>query len=209
MHIILLHGLGQNAAAWDGVTPQLPPEYTISAPELTEFAAGECTYDFLYRSFCDYCSSFSEPLLCGLSLGAVLALNFAADHPERVCGLVLIAPQFKMPRATLKLQSAIFHIMPQSAFKGMGFTKSGVIELTGSMASLDFTDSLSRITCPVTIACGEKDKTNMKAAMELFRLLPGSELAVITDCGHEANLGNPAETAILISTAAERCISKE
>ncbi|MGN1340899.1 MAG: alpha/beta fold hydrolase, partial [Oscillospiraceae bacterium] len=177
MRIILIHGLGQTAAAWDGVTSRLPLGYTISAPELAGFASGDCTYDSLYRGFCGYCGSFSEPLLlCGLSLGAVLALNYAADFPERVSGLVLIAPQFKMPQAMLKLQSAVFHIMPQGAFKGMGFTKCGVIELTGSMARLDFTDSLSRITCPVTIACGVKDKTNMKAARELFRLLPGSEL---------------------------------
>ena len=210
MRIILLHGLGQTSAAWDGVTSRLPAEYRVSAPELTDFTDGDCTYDSLYRGFCGYCGSFSEPLLlCGLSLGAVLALNYAADHPEVVCGVVLIAPQYKMPRTLLKFQSAVFRIMPESAFGGMGFTKSGVIRLTGSMARLDFTDSLRRISCPPAIACGEKDRNNMKAAKELFRLVPGSELTVITGCGHETNTENPEETAILIGTAAKRCLSKE
>lgn len=210
MRIILLHGLGQTAAAWDGVTSRLPQEYTISTPELTELAAGDCTYDSLYRGFCGYCGGFSEPLLlCGLSLGTVLALNYAAEFPERVCGIVLIAPQYKMPRTLLKFQSAVFRVMPESAFKGMGFTKSDVIRLTGSMARLDFTNSLPRIACPVTIACGEKDRTNMKAARELFRLLPGSELTVITGCGHETNLGNPDETTVMIGTAAKLCLNKE
>lgn len=210
MRIIFLHGLGQTAAAWDGVTSQLSPEYTISTPELTEFTAGDCTYDTLYRGFCGYCDGFSEPLLlCGLSLGAVLALNYAADFPEKVCGLALIAPQYKMPKKLLKLQNTVFRIMPKSSFSGTGFTKSGMIQLTGSMSELDFTESLSRIACPVTIACGEKDKTNMKAAAELFRLIKGSELTVITRSGHEANLKNPAETAVMINSAAKRCFSKE
>ena len=53
----------------------------------------------MYAAFCDYCGGFSQSLnLCGLSLGAVLALNYAIDFPQRVNSLILIAPQYDMPK---------------------------------------------------------------------------------------------------------------
>ena len=53
----------------------------------------------MYAAFCDYCGDFSQSLnLCGLSLGAVLALNYAIDFPQRVNSLILIAPQYDMPK---------------------------------------------------------------------------------------------------------------
>ena len=55
---------------------------------------------------------------------AVLALNYAIDHPDKVKALVLIAAQYKMPRKLLKVQNMLFHLMPNSAFKKMGFKKA-------------------------------------------------------------------------------------
>ena len=51
----------------------------------------EATYINLYNALVDYCKDISEPLnLCGLSLGAVLALNYALDNPKMTKSLVLI-----------------------------------------------------------------------------------------------------------------------
>lgn len=57
---------------------------------------------------------------------AVLALNYAIDHPDKVKALVLIAAQYKMPRKLLKVQNMLFHLMPNSAFDKMGFKKADV-----------------------------------------------------------------------------------
>ncbi|MDY5642458.1 MAG: alpha/beta fold hydrolase [Candidatus Faecousia sp.] len=63
------------------------------------FTEGSCYYSSMYAAFCDYCGGFSQSLnLCGLSLGAVLALNYAIDFPQRVNSLILIAPQYDMPK---------------------------------------------------------------------------------------------------------------
>lgn len=51
------------------------------------------------------------------SLGAVLTLNYAIDHPDKVKALVLIAAQYKMPKKLLKVQNMLFHLMPNSAFQ--------------------------------------------------------------------------------------------
>lgn len=81
MKYILLHGMGQNASSWDKTISYLSDKAATIPLELSElFGEGDCTYSKMYVSFCEYCNSISEPLnLCGLSLGAVLALNYAMD----------------------------------------------------------------------------------------------------------------------------------
>ena len=171
MKTILIHGLGQTAGAWNK-TAELLPQEDVLCPELSAFIGGG-SYGELYSGFSRYLDELGQPLfLCGLSLGAVLALNYAIDRPGSVGGLALAAPQFRMPRALLRFQGAVFRLMPEKSFAGSGLTKKQMISLTGNMARLDFTPSLGRIECPVSIACGERDKANISAARELERLLP-------------------------------------
>lgn len=51
----------------------------IMSPNLVELLKDkDVSYRNLYNSFCEYCENTSQPLdLCGLSLGGVLALNYA------------------------------------------------------------------------------------------------------------------------------------
>lgn len=84
MKTILIHGLGQTAGAWNKTTELLPQE-DVLCPELSAFIGGG-SYGELYSGFSRYLDELGQPLfLCGLSLGAVLALNYAADVPAR-CG---------------------------------------------------------------------------------------------------------------------------
>ena len=193
MKYILLHGMGQNASSWDKTTSYLPDTVETVCPELSNFfSEGNCNYNQTYSSFCSYCNSFSEPLnLCGLSLGAVLALNYAIDFPDKVSSLILIAPQYNMPKFLLKVQNMLFKFMPESKFKDIGLKKKDFITLTNSMMDIDFTNSLNNVNCPVVIICGEKDNVNKKAAIKLARELPNAKLSTIANSGHEVNVDNP------------------
>lgn len=203
MKTILIHGLGQTAGAWNKTTELLPQE-DVLCPELSAFIGGG-SYGELYSGFRGYLDELGQPLfLCGLSLGAVLALNYAADRPGSVRGLALAAPQFRMPKALLRVQGAVFRLMPERAFSGSGLTKKQMISLTRDMARLDFTPSLGRIECPVSIACGERDKANISAARELESILPQARLTVIRGAGHEINSEAPGETARFIIEALRR-----
>ena len=193
MKYILLHGMGQNASSWDKTISYLPDTAETVCPELSDFfSEGNCNYSEMYSSFCRYCNRFSEPLdLCGLSLGAVLALNYAIDFPHRVSSLILIAPQYNMPKFLLKVQNVLFKFMPESQFKGIGLKKKDFITLTNSMMDIDFTNSLNNVNCPVAVICGEKDNVNKKAAIKLARELPNAKFITINNSGHEVNLDNP------------------
>lgn len=193
MKYILLHGMGQNASSWDKTISSLSNTTETVCPELSDFfTKGNCYYSKMYSSFCEYCNNFSEPLnLCGLSLGAVLALNYAIDFPQRVQSLILIAPQYDMPKFLLKVQNVLFRFMPESQFKDIGLTKKDFITLTNSMADMDFTSGLKNVSCPVLVLCGEKDNVNKKVAIKIAEKLSKAKFDTIANSGHEVNIDNP------------------
>lgn len=192
MTCVFLHGLGQRAADWERTLSQTACRAEALCPELNELLAGERTYASLYRAFCAYCEALEAPFaLCGLSLGAVLALQYTMEHPARVGKLALIAPQYKMPKLLLRLQSAVFRWMPERMFQETGFTKRDFLRLTASMEALDFRQGLAQVACPVLILCGERDGANRKAAEGLAKRLKAARLRMIPGAGHEVNREAP------------------
>lgn len=201
MQTIFIHGLGQTPSSWDKTISCLSRQINAQCPDLSRLLKGvESTYDNLYRAFAEYCDEFPEPIdLCGLSLGAVLALNYAIDNPQKVGWLILIAPQYEMPKALLKFQNVIFKFMPNSTFGNIGFDKQDFITLTNSMADLDFSGDLKRVVCPVLIICGEKDRANRKAAKGLSEILQNAEFRLVEKSGHEVNVDAPESLAEIIN----------
>ena len=200
MKYLYLHGLGQNPDSWNRTIKETKVSESSVSLSLSEMLEGKSTtYKELYSSFSGECDKENEEIvLCGLSLGAVLALNYAIDHPDKVKALVLIAAQYKMPKKLLKVQNMLLHLMPNSAFNKMGFKKADVISLCGTMAELDFSDSLHKVSCPVLIVCGEKDKANKKTSKELCHYLNNSYFHELMKTGHEANIEAPEELAIVL-----------
>ena len=193
MTTVFLHGLGQTAQSWEPVLRGMPQEGDYPCPNLTELVAGQdVTYQNLYAGFCAYCDTLPEKFhLCGLSLGGVLALQYAAEHPQRLHSLVLIGAQYKMPRLLLTLQNLIFRFLPQRSFSEIGFGKQDFISLCGSTKRLDFTKALPEICCPTLVLCGENDKANKEAAEEISRGIPGSKLLFVPNSGHQVNRDQP------------------
>ncbi len=200
MNTIFLHGMGQTASSWEKTIACLPHQDGILCPELSHFfSPGNCTYNSLYTAFCTYCDGFSEPFnLCGLSLGAVLALHYTIDHPENVNSLVLIAPQYNMPKFLLWVQNLLFQFMPEGPFQDIGLKKLDFITLTNSMADMDLTSGLDHVKCPVLAACGDRDSANKKAARTLAKKLPKAEFVTIPHSGHEVNVDAPEALACAI-----------
>ena len=200
MKYLYLHGLGQKPDSWNKVIKGTKVSESSINLSLAEMLEGKsATYKELYSVFSSECGKEKGGIvLCGLSLGAVLALNYAIDYPDKVKALVLIAAQYKMPEKILKVQNMLFHLMPNSAFNKMGFKKADVISLCGTMAELDFRDSLHKVSCPVLIVCGEKDNANKKTSKELCHYLNNSCFHELMKTGHEANLEAPEELAIVL-----------
>ena len=200
MHTIYLHGLGQTADSWKPVLEKITLPGDNSCPDLVALLRGrEVSYSSLYQAFSQQCSKIDGKLtLCGLSLGAVLALNYAIDHPGKVGALVLIAPQYKMPKKLLWLQNLVFRLMPESQFRQTGFQKADFVALCKTTAALDFSASLEKVSCPTLIVCGEKDGANKKAAGELAAILDNAVLKEVPGAGHQVNTQSPEALAALL-----------
>jgi len=197
---IFLHGLGQDPLSWEKVIIQLQPPWNCACWNWAAFLRGkEASYENLYAAFSEVCEDYNDRLdICGLSLGGVVALNYAIDHPKRVKSLVLAAAQYKMPKALLRVQDVLFGLMPESMFKETGLAKKEMRQLCSTMRELDFSASLSSVTCPVLVVCGDMDRANRRASEELAARLPNAELQIVPDVGHEINMDAPEEMVELL-----------
>lgn len=200
MKQIFVHGLGQTPAGWEPLLDLLGAPSDCACPDLTDLLpTGEAAYPGLFDAFSRSCDGWEAPLiLCGLSLGGVLSLHYAAEHPERVGTLVLMAPQYRMPKGLLRVQNALFRLMPQTMFRETGFTKTQFMQLCGSMMNLDLSGALCRVACPVLVLCGSRDRANRRAGSELARLLPQAEFRMVEGAGHELNREVPEKLAPLL-----------
>lgn len=198
MEIVLLHGMGQRAASWQETILNLPNEWQIHTPEL--FKNDEvATFDQLYEEFVRACEKYPEPFhLGGISLGAVIACQYAIQYPKKVKSLLLIAVQLKPSPSLLKFQQLIFSFLPKSYFKKQNLNKEQLLLLCHSMQNLNLKTSIQQIQCPAIAICGEKDTFNQKASKEFFQALANAQYAVIKQAGHEVNREKPMELAIVI-----------
>ena len=199
MKTVLLHGLGQTAQDWKEVVRQLSTS-RVECPELFSATGDEISYFRILANLERQYSNVTEPLrICGLSLGALLALDFAIRHEDKVASLVLIGAQYKVPTFLIDFQNFLFRCMPSKNFDSMGLSKSDTIKLSHSMRSLDFTSRLKRVTCPVTTLCGETDSANIKASKKLDGLLPYATLQIVPGAGHEINKDAPEAIAAILN----------
>lgn len=198
MKYILCHGLGETPKQWELVLGQIP--IAVDCPELFHFIQAETvTYQELYKAFEQYCDSQPLPLnLCGLSLGGVLALNYASSHSENVESLILIGIPYKIPRLAFAFQDVLFHLMPKKAFLSIGLTKDNAIKLMRSMVGLDIPHMASMIKCKTLILYGEKDKTNIQGGDSLRLEIKQSQFKTIKGAGHQVNIDAPMELSKMI-----------
>ena len=198
---IFVHGSGNKATSWEKTISYMTNNEDIVCPNLSSILEGkEASYENLYSSFVKYCNEFDGQIhLCGLSLGGILALNFALDFPQKVKTLVLIGTPYKVPKVAFSFQNIIFRFLPKSIFETMAFDKKNTFALGDTMKNLDFSDRVKNIKCPTLILCGKKDSANMKSADYLSQSIRSAELKIIENTGHVVNEENPKALADILN----------
>jgi len=98
--LVLLHGIGSNAASFAPLMAALPrpldvvawnaPGYQTSQP-LSQVSPSPRDYAAALANFLD-ALGLPRVVLCGHSLGALFAASFAAHYPQRVAALALLSP---------------------------------------------------------------------------------------------------------------------
>ena len=186
--VAFLHGLGETEHVWEPVAQRLPG---VSARTLS-LIDGSAQPWHLNSTSERIAGQLDAPAhLVGLSLGAVVALDVAAKYPEKVASLFLSAPQVHPPAGLMRTQIALLRLLPERLVGGDGVTKAQMLDTLKSLQDLDLRPMLSTITVPVTVACGAKDRPNLRAARTVASSIPHARLEVIPGAGHRWHATHP------------------
>lgn len=129
--------------------------------------------------------------LGGQSYGAVVATRLAADFPERVRRLVLIAGMVRPPRTLMKMQLRMLKMMPASRLADSSVSKERLLHTLDIVRNVDLTDALPSITAPTLVLIGAKDVANRSSAQALASGIASAELREVPGAGHQVNLEQP------------------
>jgi pimeloyl-ACP methyl ester carboxylesterase len=143
------------------------------------------------------------PWLFGHSDGGSIALLYAAEYPDRVAGVIAVAPHIFVEDVSVRSIDAArtvygttdlrnrlgrYHADPDSAFWGWND-----IWLDPAFRSWNIEDRLSGIRCPVLAVQGEDDEYGTMAQIEgIARLVPQARLDKLAACGHSPHRDQPA-----------------
>lgn len=198
--VVFLHGLGAGPDSWDAELAALPDGFAGAAPHITGLSDDG---DELF-TFEDASAEVVDALdrrgigrahLCGLSIGAMLALWTALEYPERVASLVLSGGQVCPPRAALALQTAVFRVLPERLVVPGGMDKHRFLAALREVARVDFRGRLAEVGVPALVMCGSRDVANLPAARAMAEGLPHARVRIVPGGWHELNVGRPADFA--------------
>jgi 3-oxoadipate enol-lactonase len=150
--------------------------------------------------------------LCGLSLGAMVALQVYQQDPDIVASLALSGGQVHPNPLLMGVQRVIMAAIPERQFtdsmptffkeryptlvevaqaEGKRIGKRGIIQVTHEVGRADYRRLLPNITVPTLVMCGSRDRVNLPASKYMKTRVPQASLYVVPDAGHEWNLEQP------------------
>ncbi|WP_151525886.1 alpha/beta fold hydrolase [Serinicoccus kebangsaanensis] len=194
--LVLLHGVGQAPMAWEDVVVSLYGSRRL----LTPWVPGLRPTEKQVLPLADSAAALDQQLmlegmqgvdLCGLSYGAMVATRLAADFPERVRRLVLIAGQVRPPRMLMRAQGAALKLVPASRLADAGVSKDRLLQALDMARSADLTAALGQVQAPTLVLVGAKDKANQPGARTLAAGIPDARLRIVDGAGHALNEDSP------------------
>ncbi|RKD21858.1 hypothetical protein BEP19_14740 [Ammoniphilus oxalaticus] len=237
--IVFLHGLGGGSLNWVYQRNQFKQDYQLIAVDLPGHGKSEGGDEIPFYNYQDLLKTLlidelrvDEIILCGLSMGGKVAIDFASRYPDTVAGLFIASTFADMNSAEKRKRKEIWDMIHQpggadrwleTVISQMGLDPQGPIAKGFSKAlesaSLDFmyntftefldyeqTDQLDIIDVPAIIIHGDRDDfVPQSCANELFERLVNSELEILTDCGHLPNVEKPQEFNALLDHFAKVC----
>jgi len=164
-------------------------------------------YGELERAFEALSNQVDTVVICGLSMGGALALRLAADHPDRVAGLVLVNPAVRTDRKDVKLLPVLKHVIPAMPGIANDIKKPGVEEHGYTKTPLRAADSmfqaykalvadLGRVTSPILLFRSTEDHVvDPSSGREIQSRVSSTDVReeLLENSYHVATLDNDAE----------------
>jgi 3-oxoadipate enol-lactonase len=195
--VIFLPGFGQMPTDWQDQVSALPTGWRGFVPWLAGMKPTDRSGFELNRAVGALVTmmetqGIKRAHVCGLSVGAVVALRLAAEFPALVDRLVLASGQVTPRKSLMKLQLAVMRRTPEAKFLAQGMTKQAAIAGFESVAALDLRADLGLVRAPTLVLTGAQDEGNAPAAKALSQGIRGARLMTIP-AGHALNKSAPEE----------------
>ncbi|MGH7929437.1 MAG: 3-oxoadipate enol-lactonase [Candidatus Binatia bacterium] len=231
--LVFSNSLGSDLRIWDPLVPYLVGDFRLIRYDtrghgLSEglpppYTAGDLAGDIV--GLLDQLE-IREAVVCGLSVGGVIAQQLAIGYPERVRALVLCdtgarigtVASWEERIATIKANglgvlaqpsmerwfSEEFRRLHPAEVRGYAnmVVRTAVDGYAGTCCALrdtDLTKAAANIDKPTLVLCGDQDiATPPEMARELANIVPNARLALIPGAGHISCVEQPGNVATQI-----------
>lgn len=227
MPVVFLNSLGTDFRIWDGVVAQIGDAPILRMDKQGHGLSGLAPLD-MDRLVADAAALMDQlnigpAVICGVSVGGMIAQGLAISRPDLVAGLVLCCTGATIgtdeiwnerieatmtgglePMGDAVMQrwfSPDFHA--QRAVEMAGYRNMlvrtpapGYAAVSAAIRDADFTQGVAGITVPTICVAGEEDNATPPALVRtLSGLITGSTLHVIPAVGHLPGVEVPEEVA--------------
>ncbi len=194
--VVLLHGAGQLPTMWQSQVEALGAERRAIAPWIAGLRPGR-RFDLSLKTASAELintldlSGYRSVDVVAHQLGAMVALQAAADYPDRIGRLVVSGAVLLPGKLALRMQKAALRMLPVRGLENTGLTKDDLVKALDVMAEADFSSKLDAITAHTLVIVGQSDANGQVSAKALAEKLPHGRLEVIP-AGANPPLENPA-----------------
>jgi pimeloyl-ACP methyl ester carboxylesterase len=226
--VVLLHGLSDSWRSFEPVLPHLPE--AVHAYAVTQRGHGDASRPGCYRldDLVDDLARFLDAVglpsavVCGHSMGSIVATRFAIDHPARTTGLVVMGGAATFAHLGLEgmddelaaladgeyidylrgfQESTLAQPIPAELLE-TAVSESAKVEIPTFRALLhdvclvDFASALGAVTAPTLVVWGERDAICPRAEQDaLVAAIPCARLSVHRAAGHAMHWEDPVRFA--------------
>jgi 3-oxoadipate enol-lactonase/4-carboxymuconolactone decarboxylase len=230
--ILLLNSIGTEMGSWDRALPYLLPQFRVLRVDARGHGAsdatpGNYTLDLLADDACAVmdAAGIGSAVVCGVSLGAMIALTLALRSPSRVAALVAACTSPRMDADAWRGRIAAVEAggTPAIAEAALGrffapafarahaeVVDSARAELTAmssagyagcgaAIRDMDLTDRLAAIAAPTLVIGGRKDVSTPfpEHGAKIAQAIAGAKVALL-DAAHLAQIEQPSAFAAAV-----------